>query len=137
MYGTLKGSQLISSSDNKKILLTTRIVRLDSGHYATKYYCCTAQTYFRTTVCRKSSATEIPTFNYTINLSMCKSTFLSKEYITYIYYDSKLLAFLIWRYIHLLSKHKVLGFIVFTFIYFYVLTIPSGQKYKFVKYVSV
>jgi hypothetical protein len=36
---TLKGSQLISSSDNKKILLTTRNVRLDSGHYATKYYC--------------------------------------------------------------------------------------------------
>ena len=35
---TLKGSQLISSSDNKKILMTTRIVRLDSGHYATKYY---------------------------------------------------------------------------------------------------
>ena len=24
--------------DNKKILLTTRNVRLDSGHYATKYY---------------------------------------------------------------------------------------------------
>ena len=35
---TLKCSQLISSSDNKKILLTTRNVRLDSGHYATKYY---------------------------------------------------------------------------------------------------
>ena len=35
---TLKCSQLISSSDNKKILLTTRIVRLDSGLYATKYY---------------------------------------------------------------------------------------------------
>ena len=34
-----KYSQLISSSDNKKILLTTRNVRLDSGHYATKYYC--------------------------------------------------------------------------------------------------
>ena len=32
-------SQLISSSNNKKILLTTRNVRLDSGHYATKYYC--------------------------------------------------------------------------------------------------
>ena len=32
---TLKCSQLISSSDNKKILLTTRNVRLDSGHYAT------------------------------------------------------------------------------------------------------
>ena len=31
-------SQLISSSNNKKILLTTRNVRLDSGHYATKYY---------------------------------------------------------------------------------------------------
>ena len=26
------------SSDNKKILLTTRNVRLDSGCYATKYY---------------------------------------------------------------------------------------------------
>ena len=36
---TLKCSQLISSSDNKKILLTTRNVRLDSGRYATKYYC--------------------------------------------------------------------------------------------------
>ena len=35
---TLKCSQLISSSDNKKILLTTRNVRLDSGGYATKYY---------------------------------------------------------------------------------------------------
>ena len=35
---TLKSSQLISSSDNKKILLTTRNVRLDSGHYATKYH---------------------------------------------------------------------------------------------------
>ena len=34
----LKCSQLISSSDNKKILLTTRNVRLDSGRYATKYY---------------------------------------------------------------------------------------------------
>ena len=34
---TLKCSQLISSSDNKKILLTTRNVWLDSGHYATKY----------------------------------------------------------------------------------------------------
>ena len=31
-------SPLISSSDNKKILLTTRNVRLDSGRYATKYY---------------------------------------------------------------------------------------------------
>ena len=30
--------QLISTSDNKKILLTTRNVRLDSGRYATKYY---------------------------------------------------------------------------------------------------
>ena len=27
-----------SSSDNKKILLTTKNVRLDSGHYATKYH---------------------------------------------------------------------------------------------------
>ena len=35
---TLKCSQLISSSDNKNILLTTRNVRLDSGRYATKYY---------------------------------------------------------------------------------------------------
>jgi hypothetical protein len=35
---TLKWSQLISSSDNKKILLTTRNFRLDSGRYATKYY---------------------------------------------------------------------------------------------------
>ena len=35
---TLKCSQLISSSDNKKILLTTRNVGLDSGRYATKYY---------------------------------------------------------------------------------------------------
>ena len=35
---TLKRSQLNSSSDNKKILLTTRNVRLDSGHYATKYH---------------------------------------------------------------------------------------------------
>ena len=35
---TLKCSQLISSSDNKKILLTTKNVRLDSGRYATKYY---------------------------------------------------------------------------------------------------
>ena len=35
---TLKYSQLISSPDNKKILLTTRNVRLDSGRYATKYY---------------------------------------------------------------------------------------------------
>jgi hypothetical protein len=35
---TLKCSQLISSSDSKKILLTTRNVRLDSGCYATKYY---------------------------------------------------------------------------------------------------
>ena len=35
---TLKCSQLILSSDNKKILLTTRNVRLDSGCYATKYY---------------------------------------------------------------------------------------------------
>jgi hypothetical protein len=35
---TLKFSQLISSSDNKKILLTTKNVRLDSGRYATKYY---------------------------------------------------------------------------------------------------
>ena len=35
---TLKCSQLISSSDNTKILLTTRNVRLDSGLYATKYY---------------------------------------------------------------------------------------------------
>ena len=34
----LKCSQLISSSDNKKILLTTRNVRLDSSRYATKYY---------------------------------------------------------------------------------------------------
>ena len=34
---TLKCSQLISSSDNKKILLKTRNVRLDSGYYATKY----------------------------------------------------------------------------------------------------
>ena len=31
-------SKLISSSDNKKILLTTRNVTLDSGRYATKYY---------------------------------------------------------------------------------------------------
>ena len=37
---TLKCSRLISSSDNKKILLTTRNVRLDTGRYATKYYCC-------------------------------------------------------------------------------------------------
>ena len=37
---TLKCSQLISSSDNKKIFLTTRNVRLDSGHYATKYHYC-------------------------------------------------------------------------------------------------
>jgi hypothetical protein len=29
---------MFSTSDNKKILLTTRNVRLDSGHYATKYY---------------------------------------------------------------------------------------------------
>jgi hypothetical protein len=35
---TQKCSQLISSSDNKKILLTTKKVRLDAGHYATKYY---------------------------------------------------------------------------------------------------
>ena len=35
---TLKYSQLILSSDNKKILLTTRNVRLDSGLNATKYY---------------------------------------------------------------------------------------------------
>jgi hypothetical protein len=35
---TLNCSQLISSSDNKKTLLTTRNVRLDSGHYATKYH---------------------------------------------------------------------------------------------------
>ena len=35
---TLKCSQLISYSDNKKILLTTRNVRKDSGCYATKYY---------------------------------------------------------------------------------------------------
>jgi hypothetical protein len=35
---TLKCSQLISSSDNKKILLTTRNVRLNSGRCATKYY---------------------------------------------------------------------------------------------------
>ena len=35
---TLKCSQLISSSDNKKILLTTSNVRLDSGNNATKYY---------------------------------------------------------------------------------------------------
>ena len=35
---TLKCSQLISFSDNKKILLTTRNVRLDSGCYALKYY---------------------------------------------------------------------------------------------------
>jgi hypothetical protein len=35
---TLRCSQLISSSDKKKILLTTRNVRLDSGRYATKYY---------------------------------------------------------------------------------------------------
>ena len=35
---TLKCSQLISSSDNKKISLTTRNVWLDSGRYATKYY---------------------------------------------------------------------------------------------------
>ena len=34
---TLKCSQLVSSSDNKKILLTTRNVWLDSSHYATKY----------------------------------------------------------------------------------------------------
>ncbi len=34
---TLKCSQLISSSDNKKILLTTKNVRLDLGYYATKY----------------------------------------------------------------------------------------------------
>ena len=34
---TLKCYQLISSSDNKKILFTTRYVRLDSGRYATKY----------------------------------------------------------------------------------------------------
>ena len=31
---------MISSSDIKKILLTTRNVRLDSGNYATKYYWC-------------------------------------------------------------------------------------------------
>ena len=36
---TLKCSQPISSSNNDKILLTTRNVRLVSGHYATKYYC--------------------------------------------------------------------------------------------------
>ena len=35
---TLKCSQLILSSENKKILLTSRNVRLDSGHHATKYY---------------------------------------------------------------------------------------------------
>ena len=36
----LKCFQLISSSDNKKILLTTsRNVRLDSGGSATKYHC--------------------------------------------------------------------------------------------------
>ena len=34
---TLKYSQLISYSDSKKILLTTKIVRLNLGHYATKY----------------------------------------------------------------------------------------------------
>ena len=39
LWYTLKCCQLFSSSDNKKILLTTRNVRLDSGHYATKYYC--------------------------------------------------------------------------------------------------
>ena len=38
LKNTLKYSQLISSSANKKILSTTRNVRLDSGHYATKYY---------------------------------------------------------------------------------------------------
>ena len=35
---TLKFSKLILSSDNKKILLTTKKVRLNSGHYATRYY---------------------------------------------------------------------------------------------------
>ena len=29
---------VLNSSDNKKILLTARHVRLDSGHYATKYH---------------------------------------------------------------------------------------------------
>ena len=29
---------MFSTSDDKKILLTTRNVRLDSGNYATKYY---------------------------------------------------------------------------------------------------
>ena len=33
---------MISSSANKKILLTSRNVRMDSGHYATKYYCNTS-----------------------------------------------------------------------------------------------
>ena len=37
MY-TQKCCQLILSSDNKTILLTTRNVRLDSGRYTTKYY---------------------------------------------------------------------------------------------------
>ena len=31
-------SQLILSSDNKKILFTTKNVRLDLDHYATKYH---------------------------------------------------------------------------------------------------
>ena len=39
LKNSLKYSQLMSASDNKKIWLTTRNVRLDSGHYATKYYC--------------------------------------------------------------------------------------------------
>ena len=34
---TLKGSKPIIFSDNNKILLTTRNVRLNRGHYATKY----------------------------------------------------------------------------------------------------
>ena len=40
---TLKCSQLISSSDNKKILFTTRNARLDSGRYPIKYYFCLQQ----------------------------------------------------------------------------------------------
>ena len=37
LKNSLKYSQLILSSDNKKILLTTRNVRQDSGRNATKY----------------------------------------------------------------------------------------------------
>ena len=79
---TLKCSQLISSSDNKKILLTTKNVRLDSGHYATKYYfCLSSATNFKS--CYPVSIHDLS--KYTLKITCLRCFFLWYLWNIYLY----------------------------------------------------